>query len=114
MLDPHRRRGIVLVHGAQHTSRCWDHLIALLDMPAVAVNLPGRNGLGPALPTFEDHVEAILRAVDGSGFERVVLVGHSMAGLFVPEVSARRPDVVEHLVLVACFIPPTGGTFFDT
>jgi pimeloyl-ACP methyl ester carboxylesterase len=70
--------------------------------------------LGPSIPGFEDHVQAILAALDGSGWDRIVLVGHSLSGLLVPEVAARRPDVVTHLVLVACFVPPVGGTLLDS
>jgi pimeloyl-ACP methyl ester carboxylesterase len=42
--------------------------------------------------------------------ERVVLVGHSMAGITIPAVAARRPNRIAQLVFVSCGIPREGGS----
>jgi hypothetical protein len=47
--------GIVLVHGSFHSAACWDAVLAHLNMPAVAVDLPVhvlgvRTRVGPAAP----------------------------------------------------------------
>ena len=34
----------LLIHGGGSTARFWDRLLPYLDRPALAVDLPGRNG----------------------------------------------------------------------
>jgi pimeloyl-ACP methyl ester carboxylesterase len=105
--------GFVLVHGGGHDGRCWDKLVPHLAGPALAVDLPGR-GSQPAdlrTTTIADFVDSTVAQLDAwTETERVVLVGHSMAGVSIPTVAARRPDRVAHLVFVACFLPREGGT----
>jgi pimeloyl-ACP methyl ester carboxylesterase len=55
----------------------------------------------------------VLRDVDAAGFERFVLVGHSMGGLTISEVAGRVPDRVEHLVYVSCMVPPEGASAIE-
>jgi pimeloyl-ACP methyl ester carboxylesterase len=104
--------GFVLVHGGAHDARCWERLVPHLHGPALAVDLPGR-GAHPADVanlTIGDFVESLTADLDAFGeAERVVLVGHSMAGVTIPTVAARRADRVAHLVFVSCFLPREGG-----
>src|SRR5438874_2380109 len=54
--------GVVLVHGGYHGAWCWDAVVALLDRPCAAVDLPGR-GARPAvgqLVTLASCVDAVL------------------------------------------------------
>jgi len=72
---------VVLVHGAWHGAWCWERVIrALADrqVRAIAVELPYTR--------WEDdisHLRSVVRAVEGP----VVLVGHSLGGGAVCEVS---------------------------
>ena len=105
----------VLVHGGFHDSRCWERLIPLLRLPALAVDLPGR-GSHPAKMvdvTLEACVRSVVEDIEKSGFGRVVLVGHSMGGATVPVVAARIPDRVAHLVLLSTLVAPEGGSLVD-
>jgi pimeloyl-ACP methyl ester carboxylesterase len=117
------RSGFVLVHGGFHGSWCWDRVRPLLRFPAVAANLPGRQGDGPdpgggagpgsAALRLVDYSAAIVEAVERSGFDEVVLVGHSLAGLSLPAAAAELADRVRHLVFVSCLIPREGGCAVD-
>jgi pimeloyl-ACP methyl ester carboxylesterase len=104
--------GFVLVHGGAHDSRCWERLTPHLDGPTLAIDLPGR-GAHPAdlaTTTIADFVDSAVADLDGfHDAERVVLVGHSMAGVTIPTVAARRADRVAHLAFVSCFLPREGG-----
>ena len=105
----------VLVHGGAHTGACWSRLTPLLDAETVALDLPGRGARPAPLLDLrvDDWVEAIVEEIDAIGDERVVLVGHSLAGMSLPRVADRRPDRMAHLVFVSCTVPPEGRSSID-
>lgn len=113
---------LVLVHGGQHTARCWDPTVAELarqapHVKALAVDLPGRGSTPGdlAVLTIGQCVDSVVADIEAAGLDQVVLVGHSMAGLTVPGVAARLgPERVRRLVMVACCVPPQGQTIVDT
>jgi pimeloyl-ACP methyl ester carboxylesterase len=94
---------LVLVHGSYHGAWCWDFLrpeLERLGHEVVTVDLPISNsGLGAA-----DYAATVDAALDPH--DRPVLVGHSMAGLVVPLVAARRP--VERLIFLSAMLPSPG------
>jgi pimeloyl-ACP methyl ester carboxylesterase len=113
---------LVLVHGGQHTARCWQPTIEALarvapDVKVLAVDLPGR-GASPgdlATLTIAQCVQSVLSQIEDAGLDEVVLVGHSMAGLTVPGVATELgPERVRRLVMVACCVPAQGHTIVDT
>lgn len=108
--------GIVLVHGGGFGASCWDLLVPELRTPAIAVDLPGRGNRPADLrtTTVEDFTDAVVEVIEGSGWERVVLVGHSLAGITVPRVAARIPERLARLVFVACVVPRPGDACLDT
>lgn len=107
---------LVLVHGGGFDGRCWDRLLPHLDVPAIAVDLPGRGRRPAPLAsvTFATCAEAIVEDVDAAGFDEVVLVGHSLAGCSMPATIGLLGDRVRHAVFVACTVPADGTSCFDT
>lgn len=102
----------VLVHGGGYAASCWNRLVPLLDGDVVAVDLPGR-GRRPgdvSAVRLADNVAATVEDIEASGAERVVLVGHSMAGLTVAHVLNEVPGRVCEVVLVSCTVPPHGSS----
>ncbi|MGH8991648.1 MAG: alpha/beta fold hydrolase [Acidimicrobiia bacterium] len=99
-----------LVHGAWHGGWCWDLLAAELERlghAAVAVDLPCDDwdaGL-------EDNAAVVTAALDGAGPD-TVLVGHSMGGITIPVVAARRP--VARLVFLCALVPEPGRSLQET
>ena len=106
----------VLIHGGTFDGRCWDLLVPHLDAPALAVDLPGRG----KHPMPSDQVDlqacadAVVADIEEAGYDEVVLVGHSMAGITMPGVIGRLGERVRHAAFVACTAPPDGGTILDT
>jgi pimeloyl-ACP methyl ester carboxylesterase len=102
-------------------------MLPFLEGAALAVDLPPKRLRAVPVPPVDaalagelaalkisDLAESILADADRAGFDRFVLVGHSMAGLSIPEVARRVPDRVAHLVFVSASIPPEGGSVIDT
>jgi pimeloyl-ACP methyl ester carboxylesterase len=60
------RRGVVLVHGGDHSSACWDPVVAHLVAPVRAVDLPGRGSRPAELAavTLADCVHAVIDSAD--------------------------------------------------
>jgi pimeloyl-ACP methyl ester carboxylesterase len=102
--------GIVLVHGGYHGAWCWDRLLPWLDAPTLAVDLPGRGSHPMDLDdvTIEVAADSVCADIDAAGFDRVVLVGHSLAGVSLPMIAGRLADRVAHLVFVSCLVVPDG------
>ena len=112
MLHVLLRKGVVLeialVHGSYHGAWCWDFLrpeLERLGHRVVTIDLPISDPtLGAA-----DYAEAIDDALDPRS--EPMIVGHSMAGLVIPLVAARRP--VRRLVFLAAYLPVPGKSAND-
>jgi pimeloyl-ACP methyl ester carboxylesterase len=99
-----------LVHGAWAGSWCWEPLVPDLEARGdrvVAIDLPCDD----ATATFETYADIVLLALDTCETDDVVLVGHSLGGLTIPLVAARRP--VQRLVYLCAFVPMPGRSFAE-
>jgi pimeloyl-ACP methyl ester carboxylesterase len=114
--------GLVLIHGGAHAADSWDLVVAELTIRApelrvLAVDLPGRGNSPADLSkiTIADWVDSVVAGVEEVGFEDVVVVGHSMAGLTVPGVMTKlgHPRVREAIFVAAC-VPAQGSTVIDS
>jgi pimeloyl-ACP methyl ester carboxylesterase len=96
---------VALVHGAYHGAWCWRYVVPALEARGFAVVAPDLpcDDADAGLEEYAGVVEAALG--DASD---VVLVGHSLGGLTIPVVAARRP--VRALAFL-CSVPvPPGPT----
>ena len=106
----------LLIHGGGSSARFWDRLLPLLDQPALAVDLPGRNGKPADLGTLtvDEEVASVLADVEAADLaDPIVVVAHSSGGLVVPGVLAGLGDRVSCVVLNAASVPPEGGCGLD-
>ncbi len=99
---------IALVHGSYHGAWCWDFLrpeLERLGHRVITMDLPVSDPtLGAA-----DYAAAVDAALDPDS--EPILVGHSMAGLVIPLVAARRP--VRRLIFLAAFLAAPGRSAAD-
>lgn len=94
----------VLVHGAWHAGACWQPLIDELVARGERVVAPDLPSEDPDAD-LDAYAAAVVDAAAGFD-EPVVVVGHSLAGLTIPLIPARRP--VAALVFVAAILPVPG------
>ena len=96
-----------LVHGAFCSASTWDLLRPELHARGhrtLAMDLPSED---PAAGCAR-YAQVVLESLSGVE-DPVVLVGHSLGGLTVPLVAARRP--VSRMVFLCAFIPRPGLAF---
>ncbi|MGO8859645.1 MAG: alpha/beta fold hydrolase [Acidimicrobiales bacterium] len=107
---------IVLIHGGGLDSRCWERLLPELLGPVLAIDLPGRGAHPAPLASvdFAYCAASVRDDVDAAGFDSVLLVGHSLAGCSMPAMVALMGQRVAGLVFVACTVPESGHSAFDT
>ncbi len=99
-----------LVHGGWHGAWCWDRLTPELEARGhrvIAIDLPCEDPTA----TCETYAEVVARALEAQEVEDVVVVGHSLAGLTIPLVAARRP--VSRLIYLCALVPIPGCSFVD-
>ncbi len=108
----------VLVHGAWQSTGTWDRLTPLLEKHGHKVITPVLSGLGtdqgrlsPDI-TLRQHIEDVVRGLSGLA-GKVILVGHSYAGMIISGVVETNPDRVERLVFLDAFIPEPGQRVLD-
>lgn len=83
----------------------WRYLRRYLShhgQTALAPDLPGRgDSPGPLLGSVEEMAEWMAGQAEAIA-EPLTVIGHSLGGLIALELATRRPEMVSHLVLLAC------------
>jgi pimeloyl-ACP methyl ester carboxylesterase len=107
----------VLVHGAWQGAYVWQFVKEALEKnghKVVVVELPahGEDATDPAdvsLDLYRDKVVAAVNATRG----KVVLVGHSLAGMVISATADKIPSRIEKLVYLAAFVPSNGQSLLE-
>jgi pimeloyl-ACP methyl ester carboxylesterase len=105
---------VVLVHGAWHGGWCWRRVadrLAASGRYVVAPTLSGvgeRSHLASDAITLSTHIDDIVNDISWKDLDRVVLVGHSYAGMVITGVAERIRDRIAAIVYLDAFIPSDG------
>lgn len=108
----------LFVHGGFHGSWCWEKTIEELkryNVSAVALDLPG-HGEDPTpreTVTLESYVSAVVEFLTRADLKSVHLVGHSLAGILIPEVATRVPERISSATFIAALVPRPGQRAID-
>jgi pimeloyl-ACP methyl ester carboxylesterase len=98
----------VILCGSETCSRTWRTLQSLLSKHGDSCSIQEWADV-----SWEHGVECALDAIAGriGTFADTVLVGHSIAGLFLPLLADKLQAIAE--VYIAALIPEVGHSFFD-
>lgn len=108
---------IVLVHGSWHGAWCWEKIGPLLAQAGHTVFVPDLPGHGQDKTSLQDitlasYVDCIMHYLKTCD-SKVMLVGHSMAGMVISQVAEYMPEKISHLVYVAGFLPQNGESLMS-
>ena len=80
----------------------------------IAIDLPGRNDTSShAEATFGAWADAVVADMDRAGFDKAVLVGHSMGGGTLAAMARLHPHRVSGVIFFAAVVPPDGQPFLE-
>jgi pimeloyl-ACP methyl ester carboxylesterase len=113
---------LVLVHGGGCASDCWDLTVDEIrrrdpDIKVLAVDMPGRRGKPGDLigARIRDWVDSVVSDIETAEIDSLVIVGHSLGGLTVPDVVNKLGSSrVREMVLAAAYVPPNGLSLANT
>ena len=101
----------VLVHGAWADESAWGMVrnglaknanVVVVNLPAHGIDLTPANKI-----TLNDYVNTVTDAIRAQS-GKVILVGHSMAGMVVSQVAENIPEQIEKVIYVAAYLPKNG------
>lgn len=104
---------IILVAGLWMGGWAWYEIAPALERAGhrpVALTLPGMESADAdrSSITLDDHVAAVVAAIDAAPGDEVVLVGHSAGAGIVYAAADARPHRVARLILIGGFPTPDG------
>jgi surfactin synthase thioesterase subunit len=109
------KKGFVFIPGAGMSDWIWTKLKPLLHLDYVTVSRRIENNTyeNRLKCDFEDIMSYANQIIEQSGFDEVILVGHSGAGLIAGELGKRNPKI-KHIIFLAANIPVHNETALDS
>lgn len=107
----------VIVPGAWSAPYAWQtvkNLLIAQGQKVVVVQLPGHGGdktdfTTITLDKYRDRVVTVIDSLN----TKVILVGHSMAGMVISEVAEKVPSKIEKMIYIAAYLPKSGQSLTD-
>lgn len=107
------------LHGGGQGGWVWEDTIAAIAAQSggtarcLALDAPGcgtKRGRDTAEIPFEDISRELIADIEAAGMTDVVLVGHSQAGMTLPQMAEFAPGLFSKLIFVTCSMPLPGVT----
>ena len=109
----------VLVHGAWWGAWCWRRVARLLTQSGHEVFTPALTGVGershlltPDI-NLDTHILDVVNVMKWQELNKVVLVGHSYAGMVISGVAEQLEEAILSFVMLDAFFPETGQALVD-
>lgn len=106
----------VLVHAAWQGPYAWNSVKDLLlqaGFPVEVLQLPGHGTdiTDPGSIHMDTYIKHVCSAISAAG-KKVILVGHSLAGMIISGVAEKIPELIEKLVFIAAYVPENGQSAY--
>lgn len=106
----------VFVHGAWQSKDAFNAVLPAMKkmgLTSYAIDLPGHgdNSTDFSRITLNTYVKYVIRALEKFESNNIVLIGHSMAGMVISEVSQHIK--IKKLVYIAAFLPQPGESLIN-
>ncbi|MBN8550559.1 MAG: alpha/beta hydrolase [Deltaproteobacteria bacterium] len=108
----------LFLHGGCHGAWCWAKLITALrgmghechafDFPGAGTDATPRASI-----TKDDYVKAATDYLTGHNLNDVILVGHSLAGVVMPDICTASSERIQKLVFIAGIVLEKGERAID-
>ncbi|KAL4354982.1 hypothetical protein GQ457_06G040050 [Hibiscus cannabinus] len=117
-VEMERKQHFVLIHGSCHGAWCWYKVVSLLKTSGHQVTTLdlGASGVDPKrldeITTFSDYLQPLMdffASLPDEPDPKVVLVGHSYAGLCISQAMERFPNKISVAVFIAAYMPHHGS-----
>jgi pimeloyl-ACP methyl ester carboxylesterase len=109
----------VLVHGALHGGWCWRRTARLLREAGAEVFTPTLTGVGERAHLngphigLDTHIQDVVNCIECEELDRVVLVGHSYAGMVITAAAQWFGERIADLVYLDGVVPRDGESALD-
>ncbi|QHT71961.1 alpha/beta fold hydrolase [Rhodocytophaga rosea] len=115
--EPSPSTTFVLVHGAWQGPYVWQYVKEGLEKKGhkvLVVELPahGNDNTSPANVSMDSYRDKVIEAIHSTN-GKVVLVGHSLAGMVISATAEKIPSRINKLVYLAAFIPVSGQNLLE-
>jgi pimeloyl-ACP methyl ester carboxylesterase len=92
---------VLLIHGAGPDGTMWSDVVDRLasDHRVVAYNRRGYPGSGEPVTDWDTHIGDAIGLIETHELARVIVVGQSAGTIVAAGVAARRPELVERVIL---------------
>jgi pimeloyl-ACP methyl ester carboxylesterase len=104
---------IVMVHGVTDIGLCWTTLTWKLqnDYDIYMLDTRGHGLTDPFTPADDGDtlIKDVVEAVRALGFEKPILMGHSMGAATVMRIGAEYPDLAQAVIMLDPGLPRAGG-----
>ncbi|MZQ83000.1 alpha/beta fold hydrolase [Paenibacillus sp. 5J-6] len=107
----------VLVHGSWHGAWCWEKISSSLEQAGhrvVALDLPGHGDDNMSISeiNLKSYTDRLCNVLEKES-EKVILVGHSMAGMVISQTAEYLPEKIEKLVYLCAYLPKDGQSLIQ-
>jgi pimeloyl-ACP methyl ester carboxylesterase len=111
---------LILLHGGEHGSWCWEPLLKELDKGPfgriLALDMPGcgsKRGRDTSELTQAQIARELNDDVRAAGIDKGILLGHSIAGVLLPQMVIDAPELYSRLLFLATCVPGEGQSVME-